>query len=248
MQIREHYIESFGKIRNRFREAPCDHVIPGNVSLQSAIGYTNEFIVESEQKHFRYDYYQKELGKAMTGFGFNPLENRITHLDLGCGPGLFSWVVQDYLCSRYKMDPDDIELIGYDYAKNMIHLANLFHEVLPVEYNFEGYHEFERIRRMLKFTDFSDSDCIITFGHVLIQIKDDPGALRDFVELIQHLFPVHSCILVAVDAYAFEDRRQDFRHVCKTLLAALAGAGVNVKSKPAGNTGSRLYARLSRDE
>ena len=246
MQIREHYINSFNQIRNKFGELPCNHLISENVSLKKAIGYTRQFIVESDQEHFRYDYYKRKIGEAITRLGLNPVENKITHLDLGCGPGLFSWVVRDCLRSRYKKNPDDIELIGYDYAENMIHLANLFHEYLPVEYNFDGYFEFERIRNMLKSRDFSDCDNIITFGHVLIQIKDNLEAQREFVEIIQNLFPVNSCILVAVDAYAYEDRRQDFRHACKTLLDALTGAGIDVKSKPIGSRGSTMYASLSR--
>ena len=246
MQIRKHYINSFNQISNKFGELPCSHIIPENVSLREAIGYTREFIVESDVKHFRYDYYRKKIDNALSRFGIDQAKKTI-HLDLGCGPGLFSWVVQDFMLKNYGKIPGDLEFIGYDHAQNMIRLAKLFQEYLPVEYKFDGYYEIDDIRNMLKSRNLSDCDCIVTFGHVLIQIKDNLAALQDFVEIIQSLFPVNSCILVAVDAYAFEDRRQNFRDVCKALLAALTGTGINVNSKPIGNRGSTMYARLSRE-
>ena len=247
MQIREHYIESFNRISSEFGGEPCSHIIPRTVSLKQAIGYTSEFIVKPGEEYFRYDYYKKKFRDAITRLGFIPAENKINHLDLGCGPGLFSWVVQDFMLKNYGKKSGDLEFIGYDHAQNMIRLAKLFQEYLPVEYKFDGYYEIDDIRNMLKSRNLSDCDCIVTFGHVLIQIKDNLAALQDFVEIIQSLFPVNSCILVAVDAYAFKDRRQNFRDVCKALLAALTGTGINVNSKPIGNRGSTMYARLSRE-
>lgn len=98
---------------------------------------------------------------------------------------------------------------------------------------------------MLNSRDFSDCDCIVTFGYVLIQIKNNRAALQDFVHIIQDLFPSKSCILVAVDAYNTVERRQDFRDMCRALRNALSDAGIYVKAKPIGNTGSTMYASLS---
>lgn len=134
MSIRKNYIEAFNKIRKRFGWKPHDHEIPGNISLKEAIGYTGEFIVESGEEHFRYDYYRKKINNTPTMFGIGRVK-KIVHLDLGCGPGLFSWVVRDYMLKSYGKKPGDIEFIGYDHAQNMIRLAKLFQEYLPVEYN-----------------------------------------------------------------------------------------------------------------
>ena len=245
MQIRKHYINSFNQISNKFGELPCSHIIPENVSLREAIGYTREFIVESDVKHFRYDYYRKKIDNALSRFGIDQAKKTI-HLDLGCGPGLFSWVVQDYMLKNYGKKTGDLEFIGYDHARNMIHLAKLFQEYLPVKYKFDGYFKVGKILKMLNSRNFSDCNCIVTFGYVLIQVKNNREALQDFVRIIQHLFPAKSCILVAADAYSSESRRQDFRDVCKALLAALTDAGINAKPKPIGNSGSTMYARLSR--
>ena len=245
MQIREYYIQSFRQIKRKFGELPCSHFIPENISLQQAIGYTREFIVESDVEHFRYDYYRKKIGNALTMFGIEQAKKTI-HLDLGCGPGLFSWVIQDYMHKHYRKNPGDLEFIGYDHAQEMIHLANLFQEYLPVNFKFDGYFKVDEIRNMLNSRNFSDCSCIVTLGYVLIQVKYNREALQDFVQIIQDLFPAKSCILVAVDAYSSESRRQDFRDTCKELLAAVTDAGINAKPKPIGNFGSTMYARLSR--
>lgn len=252
MLIRDCYIKSFneieGKIEGRYGTSISrNHIIPKNASIEEVIGYTRRFIVESGEEHFRYDYYRDILAKALTRFRFNATKNKIAHLDLGCGPGLFSWVVQDYLLSKYKMKPGNIDLIGYDHAKKMIRLAKLFKEYLPVEYNFEGYFELDKILNLLESRDFSDYDCIITFGHVLIQVGDNTEALQDFVELVQNLFPSNSCILLAVDAYANETKRQDFRSACKKLMVALSNAGVAVNNKRTGPERSYMCARLSHE-
>ena len=170
------------------------------------------------------------------------------HLDLGCGPGLFSWVVQDYMLTKYRKNPGDIDLIGYDYAENMIRLAALFQEHLPVEYNLDGYFEIDRIRNMLKSRDLSDCHVLITFGHVLIQVKDSSEAMQNFVGIINNMFPSKSCIVVAVDAYSSDDIRQDFRDACNKLWAALNDAGVNVKNNHIGSIRSWMCARLSQEK
>lgn len=253
MRIKNHYIEGFNKISDKYGEVFCGYEIPEDISLEQAIGYTNEYIIKSKpNKHFRYDYYRKILAKAVSELDFNPANNRIIHLDLGCGPGLFSWVVQDYMLLGLEKNHSDLDLIGYDHAKNMIRLASLFQghlrKHLPVEYNLGGYFKIVKIQNMLKSRDFSDCDILITFGHVLIQVKDDPEALQNFVGIIKNLFPSRSCILVAVDAYKHENRRRDFYTACTELQSAIVGVGVNVKDKRRGRAYSWMYARLSQEK
>ena len=249
MQIKNHYIEGFNKISEKHGEVSCSHVIPRNISLERALGYTNEYIIKPKpEEHFRYNYYREILDIALKRVGFNPASNRITHLDLGCGPGLFSWVVQDYMLSMYGKNHSDIELIGYDHAKNIIRLAELFQKYLPVEYNLEAYFKIDEIQNMLKSRDFSDSDTVITFGHVLIQIKGNSEALQNFAEIVKNLFPSNSCIVVAVDAYSSNDRRLDFRNACKELWASLAEVGVNINNKHISSERSWMYAYLSQEK
>ena len=152
------------------------------------------------------------------------------------------------MLTKYRKNPGDIDLIGYDYAENMIRLAAQFQEYLPVEYNLDGYFEIDRIRNMLKSRYLSDCHILITFGHVLIQVKDSSEAIQNFVRIINNMLPSKSCIVVAVDAYSSEDIRQDFRDASNKLRADLNDVGVNVKNNHIGSIRSWMCARLSQEK
>ena len=235
--IRDHYIAVSQLIGNEHlgkrTDIPRAEEISEDVPLGQAIGYTYKHISdvgnwsEDSQPHYRYNRYEQALRK----FYCNSANKRIMHLDLGCGPGLFSWVVRDYVLKNYGKESGDIELVGYDYAPNMIRLAELFREYLPVdvEYNFEGYYELDKIQNMLESKDLSDYDCIITFGHVLVQTEGNREAMQNFIDIIRRLFPVNSCILLAVDAFGKEDSRQKFVNACEELWRYLSDVGINVR-------------------
>jgi len=174
---------------------------------------------------------------------FSSANRQIVNLDLGCGPGLFSWVVWDYFQKSEKND-SCIRLVGYDYAKNMIRLANLFKEYLPMEFNLDGYSEVNEIKSVLKSADFSGCDVIVTFGHVLVQTKGKHDAVSDFCNIICSLFPANCCVLVAVDAIS---RPLAFRDAWKNLRTALQENGVNMESEKLIGLNS-MCARLSMGE
>ena len=245
MPIRDHYIGTFERIGRRYGEEDSNCEIGPNDSLRKVIGYTRSFVVEHGEEHFRYDYYRRELSEALRRLGFHPQNRQVVHLDVGCGPGLFSWVVRDYMLSEHGIDSGRIDLIGYDHARNMIVLADLFRQRLPVEYNFNGYSEIEEVCAALSSRDFSASDVVVTFGHVLIQMGDNAVAMGDFAETIRRLFPSHSCIALAVDAYRWEERRQAFRNACERLRIALSGVGVTLEHGTPDYRGSRMSGRLS---
>ena len=64
-------------------------------------------------------------------------------------------------------------------------------------------------------------DVVVTLGYVLIQVQNDQTALRNFATLISSLFPTHSCVLIAVDAYSNRQWRDTFASQCASLRAAL---------------------------
>ena len=250
-QIKDHYIESFNQIRRKHGYTSSGYEIPVDISLEGAVGYTRQYIIETGKEHYRYDYYTKCLASTLDerGLNFNPANNRIMHLDLGCGPGLFSWVVRDYAIENYGKKPGDIELVGYDHAESMIRLAHLFRDRLP-EYNFEGYYELDKIQHMLESKDLSDYDCIITFGYVLVQVEGKREALQNFIDIIRLLFPVNSCILMAVDAFSEEDRRQKFGNACEELWDSLSNTGINARDRDIENSEYRSWmrSRLSKEK
>ena len=54
MQIREHYIESFNKIKSKHGSVlPHTYIMPRDVSLPKAVGYTSKFIVDDGEEHYR---------------------------------------------------------------------------------------------------------------------------------------------------------------------------------------------------
>ncbi len=211
-RIEEHYRRAFREIcseedyKPRFR----NHEIPATASLKNAIDYTWSYVIESKPfgtLHYRYNRYRRAVQHALSQ-NDNPIRfiipgfpgNKIIHLDLGCGPGLFSWVVHDYLATM-EWRQQNVEYIGYDHAENMIRLGRLFQEYLSVEtYVFDGYSEIDRMLKEMQERDLSGHDCIVTLGYVLVQAGNDGSALGDFARAIKSLHPWKSCILVAVDA------------------------------------------------
>ena len=244
--------ERFG----RYVDIDITEEIPTDISFEDAMRYTFRFIApdkSSKKPNYRYDRYTECLASTLHRFHyyFNRENKRIMHLDLGCGPGLFSWVVWDYAID-YGKKPDDIELIGYDRAPNMIHLAHLFRDRFRgrlLEYNFEGYYELEKIQNILESKDLSGYVCIITFGYVLVQTEGDSTAMRNFIDIIRCLFPVNSCILMAVDAFSKEDRRQKFDNACEELWASLSKTGINLiaQAKEHSQYGCWMHSLLSEE-
>ena len=253
--IRSHYKEAFEEIVRQHGEIPySSYKIPRDIFLKEAIGYTNSQIIVDrfvKKSHFRYDYYRDELKQALKQLDFRP-EKKIVHLDLGCGPGLFSWVMQDYFMrdyiEEYGMIDSGLKLIGYDHAPNMIKLAHLFRDHLPMEFNLKGYSD---VADIISSENFSNCDVIVTLGYVLIQTKGNLNAMNNFSEIVQSLLkPSNSCILIAVDAYRKKEYRESFLKACDQLRKALNKRGVNLVGKPITRStgedkGSRMYARLT---
>lgn len=247
MSIRGHYIQAFETIRNRYGEEGSGWEINPDVSLKQAIGYTRQYVIGHDKPHFRYDYYRDALDWAFSTLRFGPGNGDILCMDLGCGPGLFSWVVQDYMVSR-SVRKGDIEIIGYDHANNMIRLLNMFHDCFccrcSPQHDWHGYFRIGRLKRALKTRCFSNHDVIVTLGHVLIQIKDNPRAMRDFSCIIGSMFPFKSCVVIAADAYSSLDRRQAFRDSCEGLWDALREAGMDSTTGKLSDMRSHVCARL----
>lgn len=175
---------------------------------------------------------------------FDPTGCQIVHLDIGCGPGVFSWVMHDHMASRNAHRPDSVVYYGYDHCENMIRLARLFLHRFPKRYDFHGYVDFEETVTVLTTQDFADCDVVVTFGHALLQVQEDPAALEEFAGLISCLFPSSSCILVAADAHS-RQKRETFRHQCRALEAVLNKFGVRLEDRESPVQGSIMFARLN---
>ena len=231
MSIRDNYVSTFKSIRKQFGAGYSGPKISADTSLKKAIGYTREYVVEHSQQHFRYDYYQRALSSAIKRLRFDPVGRRVVHLDIGCGPGLFSWVMHDHMELQYAHNSASVNYFGYDHAAAMIRLAHLFWDRLPVRYDYSGYSGLGEISAALAHRYLSNHDVVVTFGYVLVQVQDSPSAMEDFATLVHCLFPLHSCIVVVADAHNDSTIRGVFRDQCSALQAALDDVGVRFRKE-----------------
>ena len=244
MSIIDSYVSTFNAIAQRYRDEYSNAQIGPRDSLQKIIGYTRQYVVEHTTPHFRYKYYHDALSFAFMQLGFDPADRRVVHLDIGCGPGVFSWVVYDYMASQETRDSDQVRYYGYDYAAAMIQLAHLFLERFPVQYDFHGFSDLVEISTALADQKFSNCDVVVTFGYALLQVRDNPTALSDFAGLIASVFPSYSCIVVAADARNDPATRAAFADQCGALGNALSEVGVALQGRVLTTVGSVMFARL----
>ena len=96
------------RIRDRYRDVILSmartegsdshsHVIPENVTQTQCIGYARRYIIEGDTPHYRYDRYQKTLKTCVRNVPFDQSIPTAMHLDLGAGPGLFTWAFWDLM-------------------------------------------------------------------------------------------------------------------------------------------------------
>ena len=177
--------------------------------------------------------------------GLVVLDRQVVHLDIGCGPGVFSWVVYDYMESQETRDAGQVFYYGYDHSASMIQLAHLFLDRFPVRYEFHGYSDLAEIVAALANREFSNCDVVVTFGYALVQVRKNPVALGEFATLISCVVPSHSCIVVAADAHNDSATRQAFGGQCRALETALNKVGVALEERVSTTRGSVMFARLT---
>ena len=245
MSIKDSYISTLDAIARRYGEAPPAVHIDPRASLQTTIGYTRRHVVEHDRPHFRYQYYHDALSLALDRLRFDSAERRVVHLDVGCGPGVFSWVIYDHIASQEMRDLNLVDYYGYDHCAAMIELAHLFLERFPDRYEFHGFSDLAEILTALVGEDFSNSDVVVTFGYALVQVRDNPAALGDFATLISFVFPAHSCIVVAADAHHDGSTRDAFDNQCGALETALNEVGVALEERVSPQIRSIMVARLT---
>lgn len=244
MAIRDYYAPTLDAIAHQYGEAPAAFHIGPDTPLQTLVGYTRRHVVDGDEPHFRYGYYRDALSLAFERLRFDPGDRQVVHLDIGCGSGVFSWVLYDHMTSHETLDPDHVDFYGYDHCGGMIDLAHLFLEHFPERYEFRGYSDLAEISIALAEEDFAACELVVTFGYALVQVRDDPAALRDFATLIRCAFPSHSCIIVAADAYSLTGRAS-FRYQCGELETALNSVGLVLENRFIPTRRSIMTARLA---
>ena len=152
------------------------------------------------RQHYRYRRYLEVLSSVAL------VEERIAHVDLGCGAGLFSWVLLDWATER-GIEDHHVDLYGMDHNSAMIELANevreqfLRHRPDYPELRYEE--EADDLCATLTENHRESAKYIVTLGHVLVQARTR-DAIQNFTQVIAHVVrlvgPAENCTLIAIDA------------------------------------------------
>ena len=220
--FRDRYREIIRALANKHGEEGSGYHISKHATLSRCIKYTMDYIVKGDRVHYRYNKYN---GALLHHLNRNPVNTgTIIHVDIGCGPGLFTWVVLDHFRPRSSIN---VESYGYDYAPKMVKLARLIWKRFGEDERYSCHHNIEKLMTLLRNTKEMCPYILVTFGHVLIQTRGDYKAQADFALIIANLARLAKCRIIAVDATT-RDRPANFRESCDGLKVAMEKRGLAV--------------------
>ena len=239
--IRDRYTEIIGHLVREHGSAVSGYEISKDATLAQCIGYARRFVVGGarDEPHYRYDRYMRVLQSACR---WQPIHaGTVVHVDIGCGPGLFTWVVRDYFRANL---PVHVELYGYDHAICMVELATSIWDLLEENANYSCHHDLCELISDVKPVVADACRVLITLGHVLVQTVDDNSAVDDFARIIAMCARIANCLLVAVDAQT-GDRPEDFRRAHDQLQAALEQRGLTCSIPVMGRSDMVMSVRVT---
>ena len=202
-----------------------DHIVPADATFQEVAQHTEAFVGRrlNNALDYRYNRYYNSLPKL------NP-KRKVAHLDIGCGAGLFSWVITDRATSL-GFAHDNIMLHGLDHCPAMIGLALTIRDhliqLLPT-YPCLHYEVAPNLLvQSLTARHQPGTDYIITFGHALVQAHGQTN-IHTFTQVISHALSLPNdqdatYTLIAVDAHS---RDSDLSVAWSDLLLSLGQASV----------------------
>ncbi len=222
-----------------FRIAPT-------ATYAESIAYAMRHVV-SGGDHFRYDRYRSLLDAGFRELRYRTAVRRpLLHVDIGCGPGLFIWVLLDQLRGERNAKNQQhvaVNAIGYEHSPSMVRLAENCSIRLQRKVNasaepgrWSARSHFPKARIVCGHEEFVQAlqteirrdglrDVIVTFGHVLVQTAHDRQAIETFTGIMTELAKLNfrRYLLFASDAYSGY-RRDAFDRGWDSLLAALKPA------------------------
>lgn len=238
MLIRQQYFAVLDGIADSCGRVRGHHIIHRNASLQRCIDYALHYFRENDtQQHYRYDRYYRAIERLLDRYGPVRRTRHVVHLDLGCGPGLFSWALHDYFSQN---EPNTVlEVYGFDHAPSMTKLARLIWSELDGVGDAQFIHDPDELTSLV-MQGGPPADVIVSFGHVLVQIAGSARTKARFAKILASV-RLESSLLVAVDAIG---RAETFEKVCKSLAKNL-WSGHRLVVDPMEIDGSRLFGVLT---
>lgn len=164
-------------------------------------------------------------------------QERIQHIDLGCGGGTFTHAMLE-LCQSRGVDFGKVTLYGYDYAPEMIRAASRIHNyiqqfirsncgrTIPDLY---AYSEHEAMLEAIPASPAELTHCIITIGYVLF---NNPEAINSFTDIITRIRSTTGngrCSLIVSDTRRSGNATQlSLRY--EQLINSLQSSDINVNT------------------
>ena len=213
MPIRDEYIAVIARLSRRFARTYGHYRVPEHANLRQCLGYASRYVSGNTTEHYRYDRYSTALEYALRLNEDFCRAGTAVHVDIGCGPGLFSWVVHDY----FDGTEVDVQLYGYDHATEMIRLARLIQDEFESQIDVQYYDDSTQLLGNIP-TAPPPADVIVTFGHVLAQLADNHQATGVFATILERLTHTGCCLVLAVDAHGHSTTfRGSFDRLCDIL-------------------------------
>lgn len=222
MTIRDRYVDIVEGIAERAGvPSPARHYrISASATRRVCIQYALQYVVRHDTLHYRYDRYRSALCFALNQGAVQAANTgTLLHVDIGCGPGLFTWVVRDLLRQAQLA----VELYGYDHSTEMVRLAEEIWDELDEPFH-GSWHDAvdEMLATVAEGSNYDYS--LMTFGHVLAQTHDQEDAIQSFAQIIADVVTVN-CLVVAVDAHG---AGPSFREGCDSLSQSLLAHDLTV--------------------
>ena len=213
MPIRDEYIAVIARLARRFGHAYGHYKVPEHANMGQCLGYALKYVSGHSTAHYRYDRYKSALRYALCCNEDFCRTGTVIHVDIGCGPGLFSWVVHDH----FNGTEVELQLYGYDHAAEMIRLARLIQDEFESNIGSQCYDDSAQLLGDIP-TAPPPADVIVTFGHVLVQLADNHQAIGVFATILEHLTHAGRCLVLAVDAHRYPTALQgSFNSLCRML-------------------------------
>ena len=223
MTIRDKYVDIVEGIAARagVLSAARHYRISTSASRRLCIQYALQYVVRHDKPHYRYDRYHSAFCFALHKSALKVEHlGPLLHVDVGCGPGLFTWVVRDML----RRAQSAVALYGYDHSTEMVRLAEEIWDEFGEAVNCSWHDNVDELLASAMAESSSYDYSLVTFGHVLAQTHDQEDAIQRFAQIIASMVTLN-CLIIAVDAHR---AAPSFRKGCESLAQALLAHGLTV--------------------
>ena len=251
-RVQDHYQNVIREIMARYNLKPrySSPIVPANATFERVLVHTDWYVHTNDTRpHYRYRRYLEILNEHLT-----VPERRLIHVDIGCGAGVFSWVLLDWASAK-GLKFDRLDLYGFDHCTAMMNLAQEVRGRLAQ--HIIGYPDLNYFCDIGVFCDkltenhSQGADYVITLGHALAQTQSNtPDDIDNYAKVMIHTLELtdsgSNCALVAIDA---DSARTKFNEGWISLMNSLTNAGISYEEQliwktPINDSGRAKFAWL----